>query len=161
MEKYSEALEPGANPPVDQAPFLKYIPDRFAGWKRRAKTSYKAMDNVWREARRRADERRAKGEKRPAMLDRMLDGEVKVDVALTDNQINHFLGVLVEGGADTTAGSMLTSIMLLTLNPEVQKKAQKELGAVCGAERVPMWEDFEKLPYINSIVKEGMRWRPV
>lgn len=161
MEKYSEALEPGANPPVDQAPFLKYIPDRFAGWKRRAKTSYKAMDNVWREARRRADERRAKGEKRPAMLDRMLDGEVKVDVALTDNQINHFLGVLVEGGADTTAGSMLTSIMLLTLNPEVQKKAQKELDAVCGAERVPMWEDFEKLPYINSIVKEGMRWRPV
>ncbi|GME53521.1 Cytochrome p450 protein [Neofusicoccum parvum] len=161
MEKYSEALEPGANPPVDQAPFLKYIPDSLAAWKRRAKTSYKAMDDVWREARRRADERRAKGEKRPAMLDRILDGDVKVDVALTDNQINHFLGVLVEGGADTTAGSMLTSIMLLALNPAVQKKAQEQLDEVCGAGRSPTWEDFERLPYINSIVKEGMRWRPV
>lgn len=25
---------------------------------------------------------------------------------------------------------------------------------------MPEWADFDKLPYINSIVKEGMRWRP-
>lgn len=27
--------------------------------------------------------------------------------------------------------------------------------------RVPVWEDFDRLPYINCIVKEGVRIRPV
>ncbi|KAF4539242.1 Cytochrome p450 protein [Lasiodiplodia theobromae] len=161
LEKYSEALEPGANPPCDQIPFLKYIPDRFAPWKRRAKLSYTAMDNVWREARRRAEERRAKGVKRPSIFDRMEDEDIKSDVPLTQHQVNHFLGVLVEGAADTTAGSMLTSIMLLTLHPEVQKKAQAQLDEVCGVDRVPSWADFDKLQYINGIVKEGTRWKSV
>ncbi|OJD28633.1 cytochrome p450 [Diplodia corticola] len=162
MEKYSEALEPGANPPVDQVPLLKYIPDALASWKRRAKTSYTAMDSVWHEARRLAEERRAKGVKRPAIFDRMVDEDIKSDVPLTANQVNHFLGVLVEGAADTTAGSMLTSIMLLALHPEAQRKAQAQLDEACGAGRIPSWDqDFSKVPYVNAIVKEGTRWRTV
>ena len=30
-----------------------------------------------------------------------------------------------------------------------------------GEERSPEWSDFEKLPYINMIIKESHRWRPV
>jgi cytochrome P450 len=25
---------------------------------------------------------------------------------------------------------------------------------------MPQWADFDKLPYVNAIIKEGMRWRP-
>lgn len=135
MEQYSESLEPGANPPVDQFPFLKYLPEFLSPWKARARNSYKAMDKTWGEARRRVDERRSKGKVRNSIVDRILDGEKAMDVPLSDHQLNHFLGVLVEGGADTTASSMLTSIMMLALNPHVQRKAQKELDAVVGTER--------------------------
>lgn len=129
-------MEPGANPPVDEFPFLKYIPERFAYWKRRANESYTGMDNVWREARRQVDARRARGEKRNSIVDKMLDGSEKDnDIKLTDNQLNHFLGVLVEGGADTTASSVLTSILFLAMNPQVQVKAREELDRVCGSER--------------------------
>ncbi|EOD47128.1 putative cytochrome p450 protein [Neofusicoccum parvum UCRNP2] len=43
LEGYSRSLEIGANPPVDQFPFLQRIPDFLAPWKRRAKLSYRIM----------------------------------------------------------------------------------------------------------------------
>ncbi|RFU29332.1 hypothetical protein B7463_g6997, partial [Scytalidium lignicola] len=161
MDNYSVSLEPGANPPVDEFPFLRYIPDRFAYWKRRARLSYKCMDDTWNEARRRVDIRRAKGIKRDSIIDAILDGEKHNDVKITDHQMNHFLGVLVEGGADTTASSTLTSLMYLALHPEFQAKARKELDEICGTERIPMWSDFPRLPYINCLIKEAMRIHPV
>lgn len=30
-----------------------------------------------------------------------------------------------------------------------------------GEERSPTWGDFDKLPYINMMIKESHRWRPV
>ena len=135
MNNYSASLEPGANPPVDEFPFLKYIPTQLAHWKRRAKGSYKCMDDTWSEARRLVQARRAEGKKRISIIDSILDGEKHDDLKVTDKQLNHFLGVLVEGGADTTASATLTSIMHLALHPEVQEKARKELDAVCGSDR--------------------------
>jgi len=67
----------------------------------------------------------------------------------------------VEGGADTSSASILTLILAWVLWPEVQKKARAEIDAICGTERSPNWSDFEQLPYVNQIVKEGLRWRPV
>ena len=93
------------------------------------------MDEIWCEARRQVDYRRSKGEKRPCIVDRILDHEIGNDINANDHQLNHFLGVIVEGGADTTSASLLTSILLLALNPEVQRKAQKEIDDVCGSGR--------------------------
>jgi cytochrome P450 family 619 len=55
---------------------------------------------------------------------------------------------------------LLTLILAFTKHPEVQVKAREELDAVCCTERTPLFSDFERLPYINCIVKEAMRWRP-
>ena len=49
----------------------------------------------------------------------------------------------------------------MVLYPEVQKKAQAELDAVVGPNRLPDFEDRPSLPYINAIVKESMRWHLV
>jgi cytochrome P450 len=138
MDNYSASLEPGANPPVDEFPFLKYIPEFFASWKKRAKGSYKCMDDTWNEARRRVDATRAKGIRRDAIIDSILDGEKHSDLDVTDKQLNHFLGVIVEGGADTTASATLTSMMYLALHPEFQEKARQQLDAVCGTTRQVM-----------------------
>lgn len=73
---------------------------------------------------------------------------------------NNLLGELMEAGADTTANQILTIILALAKNPKIQEKARKEIDAVCGTERAPLFSDFEKMPYINAIIKEGLRWRP-
>ena len=45
--------------------------------------------------------------------------------------------------------------------PEVVAKAQKELDSVTGGDRLPDFSDRPRLPYINAIIKETMRWQPV
>ena len=46
----------------------------------------------------------------------------------------------------------------MALYPEVQKRAQAEIDAVVGSNRLPDFHDRPSLPYINAIVKELSRW---
>ncbi len=41
--------------------------------------------------------------------------------------------------------------------PETQKRAQAELDAVVGRDRLPSFADYEHLPYIRAMVKEALR----
>ena len=54
-----------------------------------------------------------------------------------------------------------TFFLAMTLNPEVQAKAHKQLDEVVGAHRLPTFNDQAALPYIEAIVRENIRWRPV
>lgn len=45
----------------------------------------------------------------------------------------------------------------MMLFPNVQQKAQAELDAVVGPDRLPVIEDFGSLPYIRQVVKEALR----
>lgn len=54
-----------------------------------------------------------------------------------------------------------TFIAILLLHPDVQAKAQAEIDAVIGPNRLPDFEDKLKLPYLNAVVKETLRWEPV
>ena len=49
----------------------------------------------------------------------------------------------------------------MLLYPEVQKKAQAEIDAVVGPNRLPDFHDRPYLPYINAVVKESSRWNLV
>ena len=49
----------------------------------------------------------------------------------------------------------------MALYPDVQKKAQAEIDAVVGPNRLPDFHDRPSLPYINAIVKESSRWNLV
>jgi cytochrome P450 len=95
-------------------------------------------------------------------MDELLDDEsVKLDAAFHGTKLANFVGALMQAAAETTALTMRTSIMFLATHPSVQDKAQKELDALCGVDRMPKFADFKDLPYINCIMKEGLRIRPV
>ena len=49
----------------------------------------------------------------------------------------------------------------MSLYPDVQKKAQKELDRVVGPNRLPDFDDYDKLTYIMAVSLECMRWMPV
>lgn len=117
--------------------------------------------DTWAEARRRLEDRRRKGDKRSSLADRLPDGTQPMDVPLDTEMENCFLGILVEGGAEMTASSLETAFLFLAVHPEVQAKARREIDRVCGPDKMPSWSDFPKLPYINCIIKESLRIRPM
>ena len=49
----------------------------------------------------------------------------------------------------------------MILYPDVAKKAQAELDAVVGQDRLPNFADRERLPYINALLLEVIRWHSV
>ena len=49
----------------------------------------------------------------------------------------------------------------MVLYPEVQRKAQAEIDAVVGSDRLPSWRDRDDLPYVDALCKELLRWLPV
>ena len=51
--------------------------------------------------------------------------------------------------------------MAMLLYPDVQKKAQDELDSVMGRDQLPTFEDRPRLPFIDALCKETLRWRPV
>ena len=60
-----------------------------------------------------------------------------------------------------TVSAIHTFVLAMTLYPEVQKRAQAEIDLVVGNDRFPTFEDRPQLPYIEAIVKEIFRWKPL
>ena len=49
----------------------------------------------------------------------------------------------------------------MVLHPDIQKKAQAEIDAVVGHDRLPDFNDRPSLPYIDRIVQETLRYVPL
>ena len=62
--------------------------------------------------------------------------------------------------AETTVITLTGFTAAIALYPDVRRKAQEEIDRVVG-DGLPGAEDRDRLPYINAIVKESLRWWPV
>ncbi|CUA69922.1 Cytochrome P450 2U1 [Homo sapiens] [Rhizoctonia solani] len=49
----------------------------------------------------------------------------------------------------------------MVLNPDAQLQAQQEIDLVLGTGVLPHISDRERLPYVNRLILELLRWRPV
>jgi len=92
-------------------------------------------------------------------MDTVLNQNEKL--GLSAHELYFLGGVLMEGGSDTSSSIIIAFIQAMTKYHHVLKRAQQEIDSVMGEERTPVWSDYEKLPYVATIVKETMRWRPV
>lgn len=78
----------------------------------------------------------------------------------TDEQAAYIAGSLLEGGSDTTSGTLVGFFQAMLMFPEAQKVAQEEIDRVVGSGRMPEIDDAPNCPYIRSCVKETIRWMP-
>lgn len=60
-----------------------------------------------------------------------------------------------------TVSVLSTFFLALTLFPEAQRRAQAELDAVVGPDRLPEYADRDQLPYVDALCMELMRWKLV
>ncbi|TFY83864.1 hypothetical protein EWM64_g140 [Hericium alpestre] len=161
MEDFGRVAVPG-NFLVDFIPALMYVPEWFPGasWKRIAK-------RMARDFRKFADtgyamtrEKMAKGPVTPSFTSVYLSS----DEALTrqrEHDIKYTAVGLYGGGSDTTVAGICSFVLAMTLFPDIQKKAQAEINAVVGSSRLPVFNDRDRLPYVDAILKEVLRWQPI
>ena len=60
-----------------------------------------------------------------------------------------------------TAYSLQAFFLAMVQNPDVLRKAQSELDAVVGSDRLPDFSDRASLPYVNAVIQEVKRWHSV
>jgi len=176
MENWSKIMETGgkslhgrsvnmliavtATPPVDIFPFLHHIPEKVFGmWRSRATDVQQEMNKLYSDMIQHVVKRREASGSKDSFMDIVLDQNDKL--GLNNHQLYFLGGVMMEGGSDTSSSIIISFVQAITKWPEVQAKAQKEIDAVVGEDRSPVWSDYGQLPYVAATVKEAMRWRPV
>ncbi|KAF7793486.1 hypothetical protein EIP86_004598 [Pleurotus ostreatoroseus] len=160
-EKLSSTGTPGAHA-VDYIPFLRHVPSWFpgAGWKRKAQVWRSELDELARIPYELVKSRIAQNTASPSYVSHCIEtmGELTPD---KEHTIMWTAASLYTGGADTTSTALTTFFLVMTLFPAIQAKAQAELDQLVGSDRLPNYDDRESLPYVNALVMELLRWRPV
>jgi cytochrome P450 len=65
------------------------------------------------------------------------------------------------GTSMTTQSALKTFVLAAILHPDAVARAQDELDLIIGSGRCPEFEDIPKLPYLNSFLKELLRWQAI
>ncbi|RSL94160.1 hypothetical protein CDV31_014440 [Fusarium ambrosium] len=80
---------------------------------------------------------------------------------ISEEQAAYAAGGLVEAGSESTSTVINAWILVCQIYPTVATATQQELDRVVGFERMPTYEDEDKLPYIRAMVKETLHFWPI
>ncbi|KAG0702607.1 cytochrome P450 [Suillus ampliporus] len=67
----------------------------------------------------------------------------------------------IMGSYETTTATLMAFALAMVSYPDVQRRAQAEIDLVVGRARLPTFEDRASLPYVESVLRETLRWHPV
>ena len=69
--------------------------------------------------------------------------------------------VIIANNIQQSNSVLMTFFLMMVVNPEVQEKAQAQIDAVVGKDRLPAMDDRPLLPLIDAIFWETLRFSPV
>ncbi|KIJ08455.1 hypothetical protein PAXINDRAFT_18410 [Paxillus involutus ATCC 200175] len=75
--------------------------------------------------------------------------------------LKHTSATAVLAARETTSSTIRVFTLAMVQNPHVWKRAQAEIDAVLGMDRLPEFEHRAFLPYVEAILRETLRWQPV
>ncbi|KAF9257466.1 cytochrome P450 [Marasmius fiardii PR-910] len=83
------------------------------------------------------------------------------ELGFNDIELAYALSTPSAAGIGTTTTAFEIAILAMLHYPECVRKAQAEIDAVVGTDRMPNFEDQQSLPYLGGFIKETLRWRAV
>ncbi|KAJ2921246.1 hypothetical protein H1R20_g15845, partial [Candolleomyces eurysporus] len=164
---FMDAVAPGKYL-VNSFPILKHTPSWFpgAGFKRYFQALGRKLDmSVWspfEDAKQNFQLGKRSGH--PSIAAGLIDAlpeEGQPNRSELEELARHVCAIAYFGGYETTSVSAACFFLVLANHPEVQTKAQEEIDAVIGPDRLPLLTDREVLPYVHAVVKEVSRWHTV
>lgn len=151
---------------VNNLPSLRHVPEwlPWFSYKQLGRLGYNIGQQAVLEPMEFVMESMANGTAKPSLALEVLEDVDKLCQSEREkamDTITRSLGSMYAAGTDTTVTTLMTFFVAMLLHPDMQKKVQDEIDAVTGRERLPTFEDRPRLPFINAICKELLRWRPV
>ncbi|KAJ7858310.1 cytochrome P450 [Mycena leptocephala] len=154
VEAMSKTGPPGGSP-LDFFPILQHFPPWFPG------AHHVGVVRAWRSTMRElydyplsvVKKQQETGEALPSfILTQLEQGEE------ADEDLKGAAATMFAAGEATTWGTLAVFVLAMTLHPEHQARAQKEIDSVVGDLRLPDFEDRRHLPFVECILQETLRW---
>ncbi|KAJ7493621.1 cytochrome P450 [Mycena latifolia] len=158
VERLVHAAYPGAFL-VEYFTWMRHLPSWMAPWKRTALKQHRLDDAMFQGLFDEVRQRIAQGDQRASFCATLLEQEDRH--GLNEKESAWLAATLYAGGAETTSGVLAWFLFAMLAFPDAQRRAQDELDAVVGRERMPTFADYANLPYVRALVRETMRWTPV
>ncbi|KAK0622811.1 cytochrome P450 [Immersiella caudata] len=156
LERLTRSATPGAYL-VEILPFLQWFPAWMSPWKRMANqafatdsTTFKRLFNETKGAEVEID--------RPSVVKTLTERSKALGLRQEEE---FWLAGAVFTGAQTMTGVLSWWLMAMILYPDVQKRMHDELNRVVGRDRLPTFDDCDNMPYMQAMVRETIRWRPI
>ncbi|KAJ8481542.1 hypothetical protein ONZ51_g5921 [Trametes cubensis] len=152
---------------VDMFPILRFVPFWFpaAGFRHKAQAwkilNHKFRDLPWEWTKATMRHGSYSPSVAASLIQNMSHIEGRPDAEEEELVAKNAAAAAYAGGADTTLSAVQTFFLAMASYPDVQKKAQAELDAVIGHDRLPTFADQDSLPYVSALAKECLRWRAV
>ncbi|KZV91424.1 cytochrome P450 [Exidia glandulosa HHB12029] len=148
---------------VDSFRWLEHIPEWFpgGGFKKLARKWRTELEAFTDAPMQMTKKRLAEGTAEPCFVVGQLEDTESISSDLREEYIKYAAAGMYSGGTDSTVSFVSCFILCMTMFPEVQRKAQEELDAILGGDRLPVVEDTPYLPYIEAVIKEVHRIHPI
>ncbi|KAL0941297.1 cytochrome p450 [Colletotrichum truncatum] len=141
---------------VDIFPFLKHIPHVISPWKRVAEPLFEIEKEFHLKNLHNALEQPGYN-----LSKQILDSAKRLDPDMSETEVAWVLGALFIANSDTSPSFLCWLVVMMINHPQVIRKAQSILDEVVGHDRLPMYEDRAQMVYIDAIIDEVFRWRPI
>ncbi|KAK7687641.1 hypothetical protein QCA50_008856 [Cerrena zonata] len=155
---------------VESLPILRYVPNWLPGayFKKWALKYGPIIDEMVDKPFDAVMQNIALGKAGPSVVTNMtekIQGNASVSGELGRNEREEIArgvtGAAYGAAADTTTAAAQSFFIAMSLYPDVQRKAQQELDRIVGPDRLPDFDDYDNLIYIQAVALECMRWMPV
>ncbi|KAF7791631.1 hypothetical protein EIP86_002650 [Pleurotus ostreatoroseus] len=145
---------------VEYIPSMLLLPDWMAKFKRDAAAFFQRFtalfEGLYEDARLSMHE----GDNELSFCCHLMRNEHRLGLSTRDSA--WLAAVLMKYLDDNQSTAVFAVFFLVMLrNPDVMRRAQAEIDAVVGRDRLPTLDDLDRLPYIYATIHELLRWWPV
>ncbi|KAH9053934.1 cytochrome P450 [Lactarius vividus] len=157
VRRFLHEIHPGTRL-VEYFPWLRYVPNRFAKWKRNSQYWFVQDSHMFQRLLGKVVDDLANGIDRPSFGATIIKTQSRH--GLSELEQAWLAGDTLAAGGETTSTTLHWWILAMLAYPNVQARAHAELDEVVGRGRPPTFADVPFLPYIRAMVKETVRWAP-